>query len=118
MFNGNKMKLVKIPLRNMNAGAPMPMVLQGAYPDLYVLFYGGILPNEMRQENNTEYDEVLVVIKFHLATVYKFGMPNDEVLHGHPYYKLGLGYYSFFELKNSDWIKQLIKINSVHSRFN
>ena len=112
------MKLVKIPLKNIDSGAPMPMVLEGASGNLYVLFYGGELPAYMQLENNTEHDEILVVIKFPLVSIYKFGSPNDEVLHGHPYYKLGLGFYSFFELKNSDWIEELIKINSVHARFN
>lgn len=103
---GNKMKLIKIPLKNMNTGSPMPVVLEGNSGSLYVLFYAGVE------------DGIIVVIKFFRVSIYKYGTPDDEVLHGHPYYKLGLGFYSFSELKNSDWIEELIKINSVHAQFN
>ncbi len=115
---GERMELIELPLKNMNGGSPMPMVLIGSSGNLFVLFYGGELPVNMRQENNTEYDEILVIMKFIQHSIYKFGSPNDEVLHGHPYYRLGLKPYSFFELKNSDWIKKLMKINSVHRQFN
>ena len=55
-------------------------------------------------------------MKFENYLNFKFGTPNDEVIHGHPYYQLGLRSYSFFEICNSDWIAQIIEINSVHPR--
>jgi hypothetical protein len=37
---------------------------------------------------------------------------------GHPLYKYGLKPYEFFEVKNSDWIKNLIEMNRVHYNHN
>jgi hypothetical protein len=49
-------------------------------------------------------------------SLYKFGHPNDEIVH--PLMKYGLGIYGFFEVNNSDWIKELKKLNSQHPRHN
>jgi hypothetical protein len=114
---GDKIKLVELPSPKMDVGAPMPMVLEGRWC-IYLLFYKVSLPDSVSVENNTAENETLVIIKFLRNLIYKFGSPNDEVLHGHPYYPLGLTAYSFFEVKNSDWIKELMKINSVHSYYN
>lgn len=49
---------------------------------------------------------------------YSFGIPGDETIHGHPYSKLGMESYSFYELKNSDLIKSLQDIDQVHPQYN
>ena len=46
------------------------------------------------------------------------GTPNDEVLHGHPLDGRGLHFYGAFSVENSDWIKELEAINSVHTHYN
>ena len=50
--------------------------------------------------------------------IFKFGAPNDEILHGHRYSSKGLGHYSAYEVLNSDWIQELIAANRVHPRHN
>ncbi len=44
----------------------------------------------------------------------KMGTPNDEVLHGHALYGLGLEFYKPMVVQNSTWITELKSINSVH----
>ncbi|MCG9745651.1 hypothetical protein [Shewanella sp. Isolate8] len=54
-------------------------------------------------------------IKFKSRQV-KYGGPNDEARGRHPLIKYGLGFYGFFEVENSPWIKEQIKLNKVHTR--
>ena len=62
-----------------------------------------------------ESDEQQVsILKFSSTTVYKFGYPNDEV--SHPLENSGLGSYGFYEVSNSGWLKEIIKINQHHHR--
>ncbi|WP_323816615.1 hypothetical protein [Cellvibrio sp. NN19] len=56
-------------------------------------------------------------IKFNSRLV-KYGSPNDEARGGHPLTKYGLGFYGFFEVENSDWVREQIELNSVHPRHN
>lgn len=46
--------------------------------------------------------------------IYKYGYPNDEVQH--PLSQFGLGFYGFYEVKNSDWIQNLENWNSKHPK--
>jgi hypothetical protein len=46
----------------------------------------------------------------------RFGFPNDEVLHGHPLFSVGLGYYRLHEVVNSAWLMELRAIEAVHDR--
>lgn len=59
-------------------------------------------------------DEVCVVT-FRTAYASYLGSPNDETLHGHRLYAAGLRHYAAFEVRNSDWIASLEKMNRVHS---
>jgi len=43
-----------------------------------------------------------------------FGPPNDEAFGGHPLAHRGLGPYAVFEVRQSSWIRQLERMNSVH----
>ena len=105
------MSKTKIELKKLNLGfgpdigAPSPIVLADEC-NVYLLFYVS--------ERNTG----VALISFLNYASYKFGMPNDEAIEGHPYYPFGLLPYKFFEVKNSDWIIQLEQINSVHERHN
>jgi hypothetical protein len=45
----------------------------------------------------------------------KSGGPNDEALHGHPLYDLGLEHYSIHRIGQSAWLSELERQNSVHS---
>ncbi len=42
------------------------------------------------------------------------GAPNEEAIAGHPLSDRGLEPFAAFEIKQSSWIRQLEKLNSVH----
>ena len=99
-----------------DVGAPTPTILSNEH-NLYLIFYvSKVDPNwdgttiHMR----TEDDEGIVTVKFDRFEQFKFGSPNDEAISGHPLYKLGLEPYSIQKVIDSEWIKELIKMNSVH----
>lgn len=48
--------------------------------------------------------------------VFKYGSPNDEVRHGHPLAKHGLGFYGFYRVENSPWVRELKEFNRIHPR--
>jgi hypothetical protein len=60
--------------------------------------------------------ESVSVAELIMCTLFKFGFPNDEVLHGHPLFDAGLGYYQFHEVENSSWLRELRAIEAVHDR--
>lgn len=113
-----KIKLKELDLGfSSDIGAPMPTVLATEYK-VYLLFYIG-KPNPNFDGlsvhiRGTNTDIGVALVTFDNCISYKFGMPNDEAIEGHPYYSLGLLPYSVFEVENSDWIRHLEQINSVH----
>jgi len=58
-------------------------------------------------------EDYIYGIKFRSRLV-KYGSPNNEARGGHPLTKYGLGFYGFFEVENSPWIKDQIELNKVH----
>jgi len=58
-----------------------------------------------------ESEDIIDALKFGLI-VFKYGYPNDEV--SHPLDKFGLGTYGFYEVTNSEWIKEIRNINKSH----
>jgi len=114
------MKLNEISgLLSIDVGAPTPTIISND-SNLYLMFYsneeGG--DTEELNERNSVYDRGIYVLKFNLFLNYKFGIPSNEIIIGHPYSKLGLQPYSFYQLEDSDWIKELMKIDSVHPYYN
>lgn len=109
------MELVEIKgLFEMDYGSPSPMIISND-SDLFIAFYADkqsviIEP----QERNTVYDTGIFALKFKSYLKYTFGLPSNETIQGHPYSKLGLKSFAFYELKNSDLIKQLENIEKVH----
>ena len=97
-----KIKLKKLKLGfDMDIGAPMPHVLANEHK-LYLLFYKAL------QEDNE-----MMLIKFNVCIASKFVIvPNHSNVEGYPYYTCGLWSANFFEIKNSDWIEELKKIDS------
>jgi hypothetical protein len=59
-------------------------------------------------------DEMAAVVKFERPSIHTFGPPNDEAFAGHRLASKGLRPYGAFEILNSQWIRQLEKMNSVH----
>lgn len=56
----------------------------------------------------------LLVIEAKQCAEVRFGGPNDEALRGHPLSGKGLESYRVNEVRNSEWIEQVIRVNSVH----
>lgn len=46
----------------------------------------------------------------------KYGSPNDEARFNHPMMKYGLGFFGFFEVKHSPWVKEQMVANRVHPK--
>ena len=61
--------------------------------------------------------EHIAIVRFNRKT-HMFGPPNDEALEGHPLACRGLQSYGAFRVDESSWIRQLEKMNCVHSRHN
>jgi len=101
---------------NIDVGAPMPTILSNEH-NIYLIFYvSNVDPNwdGTTVHMRTKKDNGIVTVKFNQFVQFKFGNPNDEAMEGHPLYKLGLEPYSIQKVIDSEWIKELIKINSAH----
>jgi len=110
------MKIKKIPLKYpIDIGAPTPKILASEH-FLLLFYFVDKQTKEILMERDVVSDRGVVILEFLNYLNFKLGSPNDEVLHGHPYFNLGLRPYSFFELENSDWLLEVIKVNSVHPR--
>ena len=99
-----------------DAGAPMPTILSNEH-NIYLIFYVSNADpnwNETTINKRTENDEGIVTIKFNRFAQFKFGNPNDEAISGHPLYEFGLQPYSIQKVVESEWIKELTIMNSVH----
>jgi hypothetical protein len=104
-----------------SVGAPEPLVMS----DERLTFLAYIVEGEPELDGRVLTDADLAIFKervalveFHQCRSYMFGSPNDEAIHGHPLYALGLKPYSAFEVEKSSWIRQLERMNSVHPRHN
>ncbi len=95
----------------MEAGAPDPMFFSTGNKTL-VVFFGTLIHDSETLDINR------VMIEFTGCIKSSLGSPNNETLHGHPYYSLGVRSYGFYELENSDLLTQIVEIQSVHARFN
>lgn len=108
------MELIEIKeLPNMDTGAPSPVIISSDIK-LYLTFYKEMdYEMELHQRDNI-LDVGVVFIEFHGFIKYTFGMPGNETIQGHPYSKLGMKAYSFYELKESDLIIKLQDIDKIH----
>jgi hypothetical protein len=92
-----------------SAGAPQPFVLSSEDRTLV-----GFVAAE--QISGAADRESVSVAELAACTSFKFGFPNDEVLHGHPLFDAGLDYYHLQEVENSSWLRELRAVESVHDR--
>lgn len=113
------MELIEIKgLFEMDYGSPSPTILSNDN-ELFIAFYAGKKSSStIPQERNTVYDTGVFALKFKVYLKYMFGLPGEETIRGHPYSKLGMKSYSFYELKNSDLIKSLQDIEKAHPKYN
>lgn len=56
------------------------------------------------------------IVELVRCTAIKFGLPNDEALHGHPLAAAGLTPYALHEIEDSPWIDELRSIERAHER--
>jgi hypothetical protein len=64
-----------------------------------------------------EQPEPLALVEFEDCTSAKLGAPNDEVFAGHPLQGKGLEPYRAQRVVNSRWLREIQKINSVHTNY-
>ena len=83
-----------------DGGAPMPVLIATDYRTLFACY----LPND---------DDRVVVGEFERCTSVRLGLPNDEVVHGHPCGK-DLMHYGVHVIHDSPWVQELRQIESVH----
>ncbi len=103
-----------------SVGAPCPMVLSSEY-DLHLAYYlnereDGWDGTTVRIVSEHSQDELCALVRFSRAIAYMSGPPNDEAFGGHPLAGRGLHPYAVFEIGRSSWIRQLERMNAVHSR--
>jgi hypothetical protein len=101
-----------------SVGAPIPMILCGEH-FLHLAYLLQATPENwdgrsVRMVNEESEGEPCALVKFEQEIAYMFGPPNDEAFAGHPLASRGLRPYGVFEVKNSSWIRQLERMNSVH----
>lgn len=112
------MELIEIKgLFSMDKGAPCPMIISND-TEMFIIFYTDMEDFLEIHERNTIYDSVIVVLNFERYIKYTFGMPGNETIQGHPYSKLGMKSYSFYELRNSDLIERLREVDKMHPYYN
>ncbi|MBD1432702.1 hypothetical protein H8B06_07700 [Sphingobacterium sp. DN00404] len=113
------MELIEIKgLFEMDFGSPSPTILSNDN-ELFIAFYADRQNSStIPQERNIIHDTGIFALKFKVYLKYAFGLPGEETIQGHPYSKLGMKSYSFYELKNSELIKSLQDIEKVHPQYN
>jgi hypothetical protein len=111
-------KVVPTELPDPAPGAPCPIVLADdlTLVAAYICAYVGE-QGSLQQPVSIDQRDIhrCAVITFRRCDIFKFGHPNEEVLHGHPLYRRGLSWSKVGEVLNSAWIAELNAINSVHS---
>jgi hypothetical protein len=98
-----------------SAGAPLPFVLSSEDRTLVGFVAAGQV-SAAEQVSEAAHRECVNVAELIGCTSFKFGFPNDEVLHGHPLFDAGLNYYQLHEVENSSWLRELRAIEAVHDR--
>lgn len=96
-----------------SVGAPMPIVLSNEHRVL--LGYIMEETSAATAVDDDSHDEHFALIDFAVYSSYMFGPPNDEAFEGHPLASRGLSPYGSFQIEDSSWIRQLERMNSVHS---
>jgi hypothetical protein len=92
----------------MEAGAPTP--------NIFATEHTVEIAYRVRSEPRNPGPEQIAYVEFARPRAHYFGSPNDETLSGHPLAKRGLGPYAAWEVRDSSWIQELVRMNSVHPR--
>jgi hypothetical protein len=95
-------EVIDVPGLDWDGGAPLPTLVATDYRTLFACY------------RPTEMDEV-VVAEFERCSSVRFGLPNDEVIHGHAC-GMDLMHYAVHVIRDSPWLHELRTIESVHPR--
>jgi hypothetical protein len=91
----------------MDTGSPCPAIHSDGRRLLCAYYVGANAPTE----------GTVAILRFKGVLQFRFGYPNDEVLHGHPLSKLGLKHYAAYVVENSPLISEIENQNRVHPAF-
>lgn len=105
-----------------NTGASLPYVM-ASETKIFLIYlikeddpnWDGTYVNVIDDKGGKIYP--LALVEFKKSYINKFGGMNNEVWHGHSLFKRGLEGYAAHEIKNSKWLQEQKKINSVHSGY-
>ena len=105
-----------------SGGAPMPHLMANDNRALLAFLLSEPDPNwdgsyVTIKSPADEQPEPLGLVEFEHCTSARLGAPNDEVFAGHPLYGKGLEAYGAQRVVNSRWLKEIEKVNSVHSGY-
>ena len=113
-----------IPLDDLpqsSVGAPIPLVIANEHRTVLAYYLEDQDPlwdgTTVRMLNAaTSDEEPIALVVFNQCYAHMFGPPNDEAFAGHPLANRGVGPYGIFQIKESSWVRQLERMNSVHTR--
>ena len=113
--------LAGFPVR-WDIGAPLPQLLRNDYRALLAFYVKTVDPAwdgtyARIVDPASDASEQLALVTFTRCTSAKLGAPNDEVFHGHPLHGKGLDGYTAQLVRNSRWLAELQRINSVHAGY-
>jgi hypothetical protein len=102
-----------------STGAPLPQLLVNDHRALLMFLVSVPDPQwdgsyVTVKDPASEQRESLALVEFKRCVSAKLGSPNDEVFAGHPLAGKGLEGYRAQLVKNSRWLAELQRINSVH----
>jgi hypothetical protein len=105
-----------------DVGAPMPHLIVNDHRALLGFLLREPDPNwdgtyvTIKSPSDAQ-PEPLALVEFERCISARLGAPNDEVFSGHPLHGKGLEGYTAQRVVNSRWLKEIEKINSVHTMY-
>jgi hypothetical protein len=73
--------------------------------------------NFVKVDGDVSIDFGQIKLVFNICRILKCGYPNEEIYMHYDYYTQGsMRKYLLYEIMDSDWIKDLYKMNKVHPR--
>lgn len=103
-------------------GAPLPHLLTNDHRAFLIFLVRTVDPNwdgtyvTIKDPASAQH-ESLALVEFKRCHAAKLGAPNDEVFHGHPLAGKGLEGYTAQLVRNSRWLAEIQRINSVHTQY-
>lgn len=96
----------------MDYGAPCPTIICNDN-HLKLCFYEDLADDDNISDNSYP----IIMMNFHNYLHYSFGSPGEELLYDHPYSDLGITSGGFYEIFDSDLLKQHQMLSSKHMHY-